>query len=153
MAVVIPLAFFALVGFIVWVVSNNWRLRAQQRAANEFNTRLLDRISSFKDFNDFLASEQGARMLDSLASEHPSTGPRERVLRATHVGIVATTLGLGLLMVAEHLQAEPLALVGGIALAFGLGYLISSAVSYRLARRLGVLETTDHRAGTRPESD
>ena len=143
--ILVPLGFFALVAFIVWVVAGNWGRRGQLRAAHEFNARVLERISSLKDFHEFLQSEHGAQLMDSLAGERSTSGPRDRVLRATHVGIVATTLGVGILLMAWRVQSDEGVFVGGIALALGLGYLISSAVSYRLAKALGVLDRDGRR--------
>lgn len=136
-------SFFAMVAFIVWVVAESWRRRAQQRAVIEFNTRLLDRISSLKDFNEFAHSEQGARFMDSMSSERASIGPSDRILRASHIGIIVAMLGVGFLLVGFGSESENAVGLGGILLALGLGYLISSVVSFRLAGKLGVLDRKD----------
>ena len=147
MSVIIPLAGLALVAFSIW------ERQSRQRAVMDFNMRLLERVSSLKDFGDFVQTEQGAKMLDSLRAERPSMGPLDRVLHATFIGVVATVVGVGLLMLASYFDADAAAFAGGIALALGLGFLIASAVSYRLARTLGVLETPDRGRPRRPNAE
>ena len=137
--IIVPLGAFALTGFIVWIVTNAWHQRAQVKAAADFNAGILNRISSFKDFSEFLQTEQGAKFMDSLTAERASSGPRDRVLRTAQVGIVVTALGLGLLFMAWHLRSDDAMFTAGITLSLGLGFLLSSGVSYWLARSLGVL--------------
>jgi hypothetical protein len=139
MAVIVPLGFFALIGFIVWIVANTSRQRAHIKATADFNAGILNRISSLKDFSEFVQTEQGAKFMDSLAAERASSGPRDRVLRTAQVGIIVTTLGLGLLFVAWHLRSDDAMFTAGITLSLGLGFLLSSGVSYWLAGSLGVL--------------
>ncbi len=137
--IIVPLGFFAMTGFIVWIVMSAWGRRAQMKATADFNAGILNRISSLKDFSDFVQTEQGAKFMDSLTAERASSGPRDRVIRTTHVGIIVTMLGLGLLFMARHLQSDDGMFVAGITLSLGLGFLISAGVSYWLAKSLGVL--------------
>jgi hypothetical protein len=137
--ILVPLGLFTLIGFIVWIVMNTWRQRAQLKATADFNAGILNRISSLRDFSEFVQTEQGAKFMDSLAAERASSGPRDRVLRTTQVGVVVTAVGLGLLFMAGHLRSEDAMFAAGITLSLGLGLLLSSAVSYWLARSLGVL--------------
>jgi hypothetical protein len=135
----IPLAGMALTGFVVWIVLVAWKHRTETRAATEFNSRLLERISSFKDFSDFAQSEQGARMMRGLPTALHST-PRDRILRAVSSGIVITMLGAGLFFMAIFVQSRTAVFLGGVTIALGVGFLISAAVSYQVAKSLGVLE-------------
>jgi hypothetical protein len=137
--IVVPLGFFTLIGFLVWVVMNSRRQRAQIKATADFNAALLNRITSFKDFSEFLQTDHGAKFMDSLTAERASSGPRDRVLRTTQVGVIVTTLGLALLFMAWHLRSDDAIFIAGVTLALGLGFLISSGVSYWLAQSLGVL--------------
>ena len=119
------------------------------------NTKLLDRIGSIKDFNEFLQTDGGARFMDSLTVERQTPRPQDGIIRATQVGIVLVMLSLGFLALRSYFAAryaaagddsEILTVVGAIALSLGLGFLISAAASYRLAKSLGVLER--HERGT-----
>jgi len=137
--IIVPIGLFTLIGFIVWIVMNTSRQRAQMKATADFNAGILNRISSLKDFSEFVQTERGAKFMDNLATERASSGPRDRVLRTTQVGTILTTLGLGLLFMAWHLRSDAAMFIAGITLSLGLGFLISAGVSYWLAKSLGVL--------------
>jgi hypothetical protein len=136
----IPLAGMALTGFVVWLLVAGWKHRTETRAAAEFNTRLLERISSFKDFSDFVQSEQGAKMMRGISSEVRSSGPADRILRAVSAGIVITMLGLGLCFMAIFVNSGAAVFLGGVTTALGIGFLMSAAVSYRIAKSIGLVE-------------
>lgn len=137
--------FFSAVAFVVWILVNARMRRLQLKAVSEFNIKLLDRIGSIKDFNDFMQTEGGAKFMNSLtASTVPQqmTAPGNRIILASQVGIVLSALGLGFLLLQATLAGEGafgFTVIGAIALSIGLGFLISAGVSYWLAKQLGVL--------------
>jgi hypothetical protein len=151
--IIVP-ALFIMIGFIIWVVVNGWQRRLRLKLTTEFNSKLLDRIGSVKDFNEFLQTEGGAKFMDGLTIERSSTRPQDSILRASQIGIVLITLGCGFLVLdwyfsvryASAGDTEVLTVIGVIAASLGLGFLISAGVSYRLARMLGVLDR-DGRSG------
>jgi hypothetical protein len=122
----------------------------------EFQNRLLERVGSARELGEFLATDQGQRLLDSLAS--PSQRPGERVLSLVRGGTVVLTVGVALsIFLSTDIGGSmpgpngPLALIGTILIATGLGMLISASVSYQLARRLGMFEReTDTRRDRTP---
>jgi hypothetical protein len=146
--VVIAPVFFSMMAFIVWTVVNSWQRHQQLKLMAEFNGRLIERIGSVKDFSEFLQTEGGGRLLNTLTIERSSTGVHERILRASALGVVFIAVSIGLLFLAWHfnLRGEGAAftVVGVILLSLGLGCLLSSGVSYRLARALGVLGSNAH---------
>jgi len=149
--VIIVPALFVMVGFIIWVLVNGWQRRLRLKLTTEFNNKLLDRIGSVKDFNDFLQTDGGAAFMDSLTVERGSARPQDSILRAVQIGIVLLMLGLGLLALDWYFavrydgDTEVLTVIGVIAASLGLGFLISAAVSYRLARMLGMLDGNGRR--------
>src|SRR5258707_53182 len=102
MWVVVPLGLFCTIGFIIWTVMTSWQRQKQAKLVSEFNSRLIERIGSFKDFSDLLQTESGASFMASLTMERGSSGPRIGLLRAAQIGIVLVALGLGLLLLAWH---------------------------------------------------
>jgi hypothetical protein len=84
-----------MLAFIVTVIVNGWQRRQHVKLVTEFNTRLLDRIGSVKDFSEFLQTPGGAQFLNTLTADRGPIGPRDRILRATQTGIVAAPVGLG----------------------------------------------------------
>jgi hypothetical protein len=144
--IILP-AFSFTIGYIVWVTVNAWQRRQRLKLVTEFNSRLLDRLGSVKDFTEFLHTPAGARFMQDLSSEPVTTGPRERILRASQTGVVLIFLGIGLLLVsffwspfAPETGQNAFAVIGMIALSLGVGFTVSAVASYRLAGVLGLLE-------------
>ena len=147
--IIIAPAAFTLIGFIIWTLVSGWQRRLRLKLTTDFNNKLLDRIGSIKDFNEFLQTDGGARFMDSLTVERQTTRPQEGILRASQIGIVLMMLSLGFLTLGWYFSAryaaaggdfEMLTVIGVIALSLGLGFLISAAASYRVARSLGILD-------------
>src|SRR5258706_13510749 len=133
--------FFGMVAFTVWVVVTGRRHREHMRFMTDFTTRMLDRMASTRDFADLLQTEGAAKFLARLPSEPNSAGPQPGIFRTMQLGIVLTVLGIGLLVLDMRAAVDDpaLAILSGIAISLGLGFLLASAASYRLARKLGLL--------------
>ena len=148
--IIVP-AFLATVAFVAWVVVNGWLRRKQMHLITEFNGRLIDRIGSVKDLSEFLQTDGGARLLNSFTIERASTSIHERILRSSALGVVIISVGLGFLYLGRSFRFEEgFTFAGVIALALGVGCVLSSGVSYGLARILGVLEHNGRHASEDP---
>ena len=125
----IPIALFAMVVLIVFVIAR--RRQAELRARAEFQKQILDKFSSGKEFADFLGTEGSQRFLDSLSSH--GLGSRERILRGMRGGITVAVLGVGFLLLTpvRHGFVVP----GVLFLALGAGLLISAAASYHFSKK------------------
>jgi len=144
---IIPPAFFFMVGFIVWTAVNASHRRQRLRMMMDLNSRLIDRLGSVADFGEFAKSEAGTKLFNSVMADAPLIRPGERILRAIQGGIVQIVLGVGLLSLSWYFQGEPDARdafmgVGVIVLSLGIGFLLSSAASYRVSASLGLLPAT-----------
>lgn len=131
---------FSTIGFIVWVAVNGWQRRQQVKLLTDFNSRLLERIGSVKDFSEFLQTDGGAKFMDRVTAGGTPPDVRMTILRAAQTGLVLLALGAGLLLLAWILRArfpfgdsEVFTITGVIALSLGLGFLLSGGASYRLA--------------------
>lgn len=153
--IILPI-FFCMIAFVIWVVTNSWQRRQHLKLMTDFNSRLLERIGSVKDFSEFLQTDGGAKFMNSLTVERGSTGPRDRILRTTTIGIVLVALSGGFLVLGRHFGTdaynseidEAFFIFGVIAMSLGLGCLVSAGVSYRLAQMLGVFDRN-----SRPAAD
>jgi hypothetical protein len=137
--IIVPVV-FATIGFIVWVAINGWQRRQQVKVLTDFNSRLLERIGSVKDFSEFLHTEGGAKFMDRVTAGGTPMDIRMSILRAVQTGLVLLALGAGLLLLAWILRArfpygdsELFTITGVIALSLGVGFLLSGGASYRLA--------------------
>lgn len=116
------------------------RRRQQEEQRLALHTRLLDRVGSAKEFGEFLATDAGRQFLGAIAPD--ATHPQLRMLRAVRAGIVLAIVGAGLLIgqVNNMFWGVNMGIVAVLALTGGTGMLIAAAVSYRLARKLGIVE-------------
>jgi hypothetical protein len=131
---------FSTIGFVVWVAFNAWERRQQVKLLTDFNSRLLERIGSVKDFSEFLQTDGGAKFIDRVTAGGTPPDVRMTILRAVQTGLVLVSLGVGLLLLAWMLRArypygdfEVFTITGTIALSLGVGFLLSGGASYRLA--------------------
>lgn len=134
---------FSTIGFIVWVVVNGWQRRQQIKQLTEFNSRLLERIGSVKDFSEFLQTDGGAKFMDRVTAGGAVPDVRMTILRAIQTGLVLLTLGVGLLVLAWIFRqrfpfgdSEVFTTTGVISISLGIGFLLSGGASYRLASGL-----------------
>jgi hypothetical protein len=140
--VIVP-AFFATVGFVVWTIASNWQRSRHLREMTAFHARVIDRIGSIKDFNDFMQTPGGRQFMTVLTADRGPTGPRERILRAVQSGIVLSSVAGGCLFLSDMFESEAsdvFTVAGVILLSLGIGFLVAAGASYGLSRRLGVLQ-------------
>jgi hypothetical protein len=111
----------------------------------EFHTRALDKMGSTADFGNFLETDGGKRFLKSLTIE--GLGPKQRIVRSVERGILCLAIGL-VTAIPSFLFPEirdGLTMIGTIIAGVGVGNLISSAVSFVLSQKLGLLDGSDDR--------
>lgn len=137
--VVSSLAF--MVGWIVWVISNNVRRRQATEKAAALHAKLLDQCAANNDLLRYIESEPGRRFLDSATTE--SSNPVGKILGAIQAGTILTLLGLAGIIVRQAIidtdGRQLLLVLAAGALAIGLGFLISAAVSYAMCKSWGLL--------------
>jgi hypothetical protein len=140
--VIIVPALFATVAFVVWTVATTWQRTRHLREMTAFHARIIDRMGSIKDFNDFLQTPGGLQFMNAITADKGPTGPRERILRAVQTGIVLSSVGLGCLLLSDSFQYEAADLfrvAGFILVSLGVGFLIAAVAAYGLSRHLGLL--------------
>jgi hypothetical protein len=123
----VPIALFAMILAIVWLGMRQKQTRLRIQA--ELHKQLLDKFGSGREFAEFVESPGSQRFLEGLWSK--SAESKERPLRN---GIILATLGLAL--VGLSFMKKGLLIPGVIVLALGAGYLIATAISYRLSKEL-----------------
>jgi hypothetical protein len=145
------LGFFTLVG---WLVRSTLEYRTWQRVAKtqaEAHAKLVDRFTANEDLLAYLQSPAGQRALGSSPSRPPLevvtravAAPVDRILWSVQVGVVLAAGGVGLWFAKNNVieeAAQPLYVVAVLAVALGIGFVMSSLVAYGLSRQLGLLET------------
>jgi len=124
------------------IVSFKQRANANTRA--EIIGRLIDKFGTMPELITFLQSEIGGNLLEGYSVLPPAMSMS--ILNATRKGLILTFLGAGLLITASFFGSSYgndlfiwLAVGGTASVMAGIGFLISSAVSYRLAKTWGLL--------------
>jgi hypothetical protein len=119
------------------------RLSRQQ---SEVHNKLLDRFSTNEELMNYIQTPTGKRFLESAPLQlepgpRPTSAPVARILWSVQAGLVLFAAGVGLLVVSNNVQKEvvqPLYGFGVLFMSLGVGFVVSSFVSYVLSRRLGL---------------
>ncbi len=138
----------AIAGALVWLIKTLIEHRRWTRLSKiqtDVHTKLLDRFSSNEDLLAYIQTPAGRKFLESapIPLETPRSigAPLGRILWSVQVGAVLGVGGIGLLIVAGRTVdevREPLGALGVVAVALGIGFLISAAMAYVISQRLGL---------------
>ncbi len=137
MVVVIP-SFLLTCGFIVWVLVDGRRRGLTAKGRTEFYHQMMEKFGSAREFIDFVQTEGGRSFLDSFSIER--VGPTDRILGSLQKGAILGILGLGFLLLGWK-RHELFVIIGTLALSLGVGFSLSSAISYRLSKEWGLLSS------------
>jgi len=138
-------------GWLIRMLVDYRRWYRLSKVQAEAHTKLLDRLTANEELLAYVQSPAGSRFLESAPialdpGARRMGPPFNRILWSAQVGIVLTAAGLGLRYVsgrfADTDASQPLFALGVLAVALGLGFLLSTGVSYVLSQRLGLLKTT-----------
>ena len=142
--VLVVVAAFALIAGVFWYLlqRQNALMKARLQRVESVN-RLIEKFSTAKEVTEFLATEEGKKLLEDPL---PPTGNlRTRSLRFVRFGVVFLFLGPAFLLDAYWLrgeteiryiaQAKDLQLWGVFCLALGLALLVVAFLTNALVRR------------------
>jgi hypothetical protein len=144
------IVFAGVISFLAWllrsVIDYRYWLRAS-KIQTDAHTKVFDRLTTNEDVLAYVQSPAGQRFLSStsLAIDTPRTvaAPVTRILWSVQAGIVLALAGVGLWFAKNNAIEEIAALlyvVSILAVALGVGFVLSALVSYALSHRLGLLE-------------
>ena len=138
--IVLP-ALFGSIIWLVYIIVDGLRRRQQLRVVNEFHSKLLDRIGSASDFVDFFNSDAGSRFIESLSTERGA--PAARIISSVQWGLTLLSLGIAIFILVSSRSyreeaADMLTFVATVSVGVGSGMVVSSALSYLAARRMGI---------------
>lgn len=153
------LGFACFLAALVWVI----RLFGESRRWNrifkiqsDVHNRIIDKFGSSQELAAYMETEAGRRFLE--AAPIPLSAPAEkrfpnavaRVLTPVQIGVVLVLLGIGFLLV-RHAGPDyetPMLVLGVLITMPGIGFIISAAITWVLASRLGLMP-----AGPAPAND
>ena len=100
---------------------------------------LLDRFSSAQDFAQFMQSPAGQKYVTGFTDV--VTSPRNSILSSVRTGCVLAFAGIGCIAGSNPWpEFHAFWAVGWVAFTAGIGFLVSAAISYFLAKKLGLKE-------------
>lgn len=124
-----------------------WAIIAWRKMKHKANLqhKLMDKFSTGPELNEFLQSSGGGKFLDFLTVG--GLAPKEKLLEAISKGVIFTIVGIALLLIGPFLQGaveevRGIQAFGIIAIALGIGFLVSTFISYRLSKKWGIIEDT-----------
>jgi hypothetical protein len=99
-------------------------------------------MGTMTEFSQFLNTEGGQKLLGTVGTDGGFA--HQRVLRAFQSGIVMLCLGIGIFLYLSDVRVETdtyesVGFVGTVSAAVGIGLLISGYVSFKLSRRMGLI--------------
>ena len=143
------LLFALTISWIIKYIVDHRRWLRTTRTQSEVHGKLLERMTSSDDLKVYMESEAGQRFLQASplalesASQQSVGAPFSRILWSAQVGVVMMALGIGFMFVRRGLEPEVQQLIGAwgtLAIALGVGFVISAAASYVISSRLGLLD-------------
>jgi hypothetical protein len=126
------------IAWVFWSVAYNFRRGWVAKKHAEVQLRLLERLGTGSEVLAYLQSPQGQRLLDAIGVERGSVVAR--IMGSVQAGLILVMLGASLLVLRAFVaDGGSLLLIGVPTIAVGLGFLGSSAFSFRLSRSLGLI--------------
>jgi hypothetical protein len=145
----------ALAGVIVWLIRLIVDYRRWLRVSKlqtDAQAKILDRFTSNEDLLGFIQTPAGRRFMESSAvpiAPQSVGAPFGRILWSVQIGLVLLFGGVGMVLLRGSGAAldedlnQALLIIGGLAIAMGIGFVFSGLASYLLSRRFGLLNPTD----------
>ena len=137
-------------GGLFWLIKTMIEHRRWSRLSKiqtEVHNKLLDRFTTNEDLLAYIQTPVGRKFLESapipMDSPRSISAPVGRILWSAQAGAVLTVLGVGFEVVAGNAVEElsgPVAAMGAVVIALGIGFLLSAVLAYLLPRRFGLMQ-------------
>lgn len=144
---------------LLWLIKTLIDQRRWSRLSKiqtDVHTKILDRFSSNEDLLAYIQTPAGRKFLESapinVDTPRSLAAPLGRILWSAQAGAVLTVLGAGISLVSRTTLEEvagPLAALGAVIIALGIGFLVSAFLAYTLTRRFRLMPDQNE---TAPES-
>ena len=126
------------------------RWRRQIQIQTDVHTKLLDRMTNNQELLSYIETPAGRRFLESpvpmAVAQSPLAGsiaPIARILWSVQIGAVVVAAGVGFWIARASVDDVDLASVfqvmGSLAIAVGIGFVVSGILSWALSQRLGLI--------------
>lgn len=139
-------------GVVMWLIQtllNHRRWLRVSKVQTEAHNKLLERFAGTNELLAYVQSPSGRRFLEAMpqapdaAAATSFSAPVGRILLSVQVGVVLVAAGLGFQFVSGRViddMAQGLWVIGILAFALGVGFVMSGAASWVLSKRLGLFD-------------
>jgi hypothetical protein len=152
-----------IVGGVIWLIRTAVEYRRWlrlSRVQETVHSKLMDRLTSNEELLAYVQTPAGKRFLESapisVDGPQPISAPLNRILWSAQTGLVLAFGGLGLYYAFSQLTpdqaTEPFFVISMLAIALGVGFIISAAVAYAFSQRLGLLDNVPANSRNRGEA-
>jgi hypothetical protein len=139
------------IGLVIWLIRTLVDFKRWSRLAKvqtDAHTKILDRFTANDDLLAYVQSPAGTKFLQSSpimldAGPRAVGAPLSRILWSVQGGVVLIAGGIGLQAVSSRVSdvsSQPLHALGVLAIALGLGFLVSAIISFVISQRLGLID-------------
>jgi hypothetical protein len=125
------------------------RWRRQTQIQTDIHNKLFDRMTNNQELLAYIETSAGRRFLEAapvpLAAQAPSmlSAPVARIMWSVQIGVVVVAAGIGFWIARASIEDVDLASVfqvmGSLAIAVGLGFVVSAILSWALSQRMGLM--------------
>lgn len=125
----------ALIGWIFKVILD-WR---KSKYKSELQHKLVEKFGNVQDLNTFLETEGGSKFLNALTINGQLL--RQKILSYITRGVILVFLGAAFFVFGgSFIEEQRFFTLGGIISgALGLGFLVSTAISYIISKKWGII--------------
>jgi hypothetical protein len=120
----------------VFKVILDWR---KSKYKSDLQHKLVEKFGNAQDLNAFLETEGGSKFLNALTINGQLL--RQKILSYITRGVILVFLGAGFFVIGGlFIEEQRFFTLGGIVtVALGLGFLVSTAISYILSKKWGII--------------
>ena len=127
---------FVFWGWVVWVILE-WR---KMRHKSKLQDKIVDKFPTAQEFNDFIQSQEGNKFLNFL--KFNGLTPKAKIMSSLSKGVILSTLGIALVIIGQIFieGVKYFNAFGIVIIALGVGFLISTFISYKLSKKWGIID-------------
>jgi hypothetical protein len=144
------IVFGTLVSLLAWLIRSVIEYRQWRHLTHiqtDAHTKLFDRLTSHDDLLAYMQSPAGQRYLSSSPAVDVAPraigAPISRILWSVQAGVILAVGGVGLWIAKGSVMeevAQGLQVIAVLAVALGVGFVLSGIVAYGLSSRLGLFD-------------
>lgn len=139
------LVFLGVVSVVIWLIRTITDYRRWNRLTKiqtDVHTRLIERFTSNEELLAYIQSPAGSKFLESSPisldpKPREMAAPVARIMWSGQAGLVLTAAGIGLHFASS--RSQEVVVLSALAIALGIGFVLSAGVSYMISRKLGLI--------------